>query len=124
MSSSHFTNHSPRDGASSDASTRTGYGVRFSVTSPPHRAVLFVRGVRSVAAREPVVKAGGPACTGVKERRKGDGENGSPCLVIRVVIRGTQRNAVSRPNPPPTGSRTAARCPARNRRARTGGRDV
>jgi hypothetical protein len=35
-SKSHFTSHNHRERASNDASTRTGYGVRFSVTVPPH----------------------------------------------------------------------------------------
>src|SRR3954471_20006575 len=43
--SSHLTSHSPLEAdASSDALTRTGYGVRFSVTVPPRAAGVALRG--------------------------------------------------------------------------------
>src|SRR4051794_18711797 len=45
MSSSHFTSHNAREtDAASEASTRTGYGGRFSVTVPPRAADAALRG--------------------------------------------------------------------------------
>src|SRR3954451_4355413 len=90
MSSSHLISHSPREtDTSCDASTRTGYGVWFSVTVPPRAAGVALRGRGAGWGVRPTVGpqdrhppgggTGGPDGTGAPRRGAHIGTGGPGC---------------------------------------------